>query len=187
MRDCIKQALDWVPELKHEGLICTYLSASLRQQGVDSTREVTVKHRRYDIKVNGQHVEAKYHVEGDLHEVIESFAPSTNFSYNSKGWNSASKAVHDELRRGDSSWFLWLIAVRDLRSEQPYIYPRLIEKFYKQTNSKSLSQAIAATSSLLDDEVLAAFQTRLQATVYKLPAVRGKHTALVSRLYRLVP
>ncbi|MCR5868502.1 hypothetical protein [Aquincola sp. J276] len=185
MRSCVIEALDWTPELKHEGLICTFLSASLRRRGIQATREVTVNRRRYDINVNGQNVEAKYHVEGDLHEVISSFAQDSKFRYDKRGWNSASKAIHDEINRDEPTWFLWLIAVRDYRAIQPFIYLRLIKKFYEKSGASSWSQAVVTASCLLDNEVLSAFQSRLNATVHKLPVIRGEHTALVSRLYRL--
>lgn len=181
----VVDALDWVPELKHEGLVCTHLSSALRKRGVASMREVTVGRRRYDIKIEDCFVEAKYHFEGDLHDVLTSFRPESNYVYNPKGWNSAPKSIHDELNRGEPSWFLWMVCVRTPESNENYIYRDLIGRFQNSCGATDFDSSIAAAELLMARDCTSVFQARLATLDYDLPTIRGRHSALVSRLYHL--
>ena len=183
----VTDVLDWVPELKHENLVCTHLSASLRKMGMQSMGEVTVTGRRYDMNIEGHHLEAKYHLEGDLYEVLDTLEPQSKYLYDKKGWNSASKAIHDELNRGVPSWFLWMVCVRDPDSTENYIYPRLREKFKKKSGANNFESAVTAAEDLMARQVTSAFRTKLETSDFVMPTIRGRHSALVFRLYYVVP
>jgi hypothetical protein len=183
----LKDALDWVPELKHEGLVCTHLSSALRKLGHQSVREVTVAPRRYDMQVGSDFLEAKYHFEGDLIDVLASLQPGSNYIYKPNGWNSAPKSIHDELNRAAPSWFLWMICVRDPHSTEGYIYPKLRGKFASRSGSTNFQTAIDKTEDILRNQIGPAFNLKLKhpttTTYFALPTIKGNHSALVSELF----
>ena len=181
----VKSLLDWVPDLKHEGNVCSLAAASLRRQRFDPRREYSENGRRYDLKIGQHAIEAKYHFEGDLYPVLASVQRGSTYNYNPKGWNSAPKAIHDELNRRAPSVFLWLVCVRSLDHDSPYKYQEIIPKFYETERVKTLVQATAAAERVLDRKLLPCFKAKVSLRPYRLPTLSGSHSALVSRLYSI--
>lgn len=176
----VQDVLEWVPELKHEGLVCTHLSSALPKKGVRSRREVSLHPRRFDMQIEGVNLEAKYHHDGDLHEVRDSFR--NGYVYDPKHYNSATKAIHQELNRGPS-WFLWMVCVRDVNEITQTVFPHLVKRFYKKTKANSFAEALVKAEEIMSGDIAAAFKTQVACTTYELPTIKAKHSALVSRLY----
>jgi len=120
----IKSAITHVPELKHEGIVCTALAAALNQKKKVARREhrqsSSKGHRRFDIFLDGTtSLEAKYHLDFDIASIQKAQLKLTELRrkfavLNKYGSWSAGEAVLFELARLDSSYFLWSVCCRGL-------------------------------------------------------------------------
>jgi hypothetical protein len=182
LKKSICRFLDWAPEIKHEGLVSTHISAFLSENGTKARREQSMSRRRIDILVEGQSIEAKYHFEGDLLEIEQ--ALSAGAVHNASGWNSATNAVLGELARGKASYFMWHVCVRSLGMDARYKYPELINKFFTHTQATTHLQAAANAATIIDTKLFPLFQARVPGLVFwQLPNIAASHTTLLSRLY----
>ena len=179
--DPVRFALDWAPEIKHEGLVTTSLSAYLRSIGVQSRREVSLSKRRIDLYIGSSAIEAKYHFEGDLLEIERNLR--NNATHGATAWNSATNAILGELARGRASYFLWLVCIRSPDMPALYKLSHLIEPFYLATGAPSLSAAASCAEQLLDATLLPLLQQRTALTHFWLPNIMGQHSCIVPRLY----
>jgi hypothetical protein len=181
----VVDAMDWVPELKHENLVCTHLSSSLRKHRIPARREVTKSKRRFDLEVGNFLLEAKYHFEGDIYPIWQSLQPDSSYTYDPESWNSAPRSIHDELNRRQQSNFLWFVCVRDGQFSEHFKYPRLIADFNSITNTTCLEDSLAVATELIDHDLLRAFRGKLHLEDHQLPTIKGKKSALITRLYIL--
>lgn len=123
MQQILGTAIERVPEIKHEGLMCTALAAILHSTSSSARREVkqtnTRRGRRVDISfdADGMPLEAKYHLDFDLSSVAAAAAHYSQVKAEVQrrgrygSWNSGEAVVY-ELCRVKQSYFLWSVCSR---------------------------------------------------------------------------
>lgn len=111
--------LRWVPELKHESLVATALSAFLSEKNIACRREFRVEKsrtsRRYDLTIEGTPMELKYHLDFDIDLILKTISsPLAHRRLEraaASSWN-AGQSFLNELHRAKNSYFLWSICAR---------------------------------------------------------------------------
>ncbi|MEL4181676.1 hypothetical protein [Roseateles sp. PN1] len=191
LQQIVGNAIELVPEIKHEGLVCTALAASLRGTQSEARRELKKSSRRkVDIYFTQDHteLEAKYHLDFDLPKVSNAV---DNFSQVKKkvqrlgragSWN-AGEAVIFELSRLGSGYFLWSICSRGTDAPNRICMETQRTKWLNglavnhQNDVHGHVQAeLARLAGLIAQE--------MELTVTPLSEIRQGHSVLFSTLFR---
>lgn len=191
IKDVIKFSLDGAPEIKHEGMISTLISAYLREQGIVSRREVSSQYlkisnenRRYDLIVENERIEAKYNFEGDLLEISKDFKRVKEIDLVKR--NTAYKSIYKEVSRGIDSYFLWHICIRRNLINDTYKCEDLIKNYYNKLSIQNISDcyAIDYAKKIIEGEIYGNFKSiNEKIKIQGLPSIEGKNDTILSYLY----